>query len=216
MNYKVFLFASIAACHSFGEQAFADDLRFLEFNEGRFEVMRTADLPSETKAEIDRLMKSKKPGVVEIKDLAAFRKAFRLEEKARVFTLDGTLTEPVSLKGMKIYFQKKGDCTNYPDVYLSGAYSKRLSQTYGIAVPNSTKVLQKSTGTEAIKTAIGKGLEKQLQTEAMTHAASTVYFQLDGETYSLTPGLGQGAFIGRIKGNKYELVQELKLLSCGT
>jgi hypothetical protein len=177
-------------------------------------------LPASIQAEIKALKEKGKPKLQPVKDLDSILKFFHLSKTVKILGFEGKSFGPITVKTFAIAYKEKGDCTNYPDVFLTGKTDHKLEQVSGVVLPEAAQIITDSKEIVQLSKAVSKGLSQvmgpDLAAQAPDSASSSSYFRYQGRVYVISPAILEGGYLGTITDGKYEKLSDLELPTCGT
>jgi hypothetical protein len=177
-------------------------------NEGGFEILNVKDLPASVTQQIKEVVKADKPRILPVKDMAALRAHFAIDEHVRILGRAGETNAPesagdVTLGRLEIVFKSHGDCDNYPDVFISGR-NDSLHEFFGIVLPTTAKVIAAPSKAEPFR--------KDDKPQFFQYAGTT--YAISESTGDESEGFGIGVFV--LSGARWKRIRYLDLPPCGS
>jgi hypothetical protein len=195
-------------------------LPLIEVNAGNFQILSTQSLPQSIQSEIKALQKQDKPELRSVKHRTALLKFFNVKKKVKILGFDGKVIDGMDIGKLQIAYKSRGECTNYPDVFIQGDYSQALKDVEGVVLPESAQPITDAKETAKLAPLLSKGLSEVLAKDIAAQipglVSSSSYFRYQGKVYMITPGVGGGGYLGRIFHGYYIKLGKLKLPMCGS
>lgn len=200
-----------------------NEVHFLGLNEGQIEIFRLENLPQAVKENLRRIEKTNKSGDYTLaQSTEPLLKHYGMNRKTKVVSL-GSAPEikEITIGKVIFHFKSKGDCSNYPDQFLTLSFSPNLESFVGVVLPSSATILtygedEKRKAVEALKSYFMKSDRKEAVAGGQLPIDKFVAIKVASHVYLIMGDLFENALVLKYANGAIENAGSVDLKMCGT